>query len=85
MKVERDERGGAKRGTSGLVEEEARYGQDFSAGSSWSTVQGGLTPRWKNPALANEKTMSATFYVEFYASSLAGDLYVDDPVLSEEP
>ena len=84
-KVERDERGGAKRGTGGLVEEDEQYGQDFSAGGNWSAVQGDFTPRWKNPGLASEKTMAATLYVEFYATNLTGDLYVDDFVLSEAP
>ncbi len=82
-KVERDERGGVKRGGGGVVEEEAAYGQDFSVGGNWSAVQGELTPRWKNPALTGEKTMTVTLYVDFYANNLTGNVYLDDFVLSE--
>ncbi len=82
-KVERDERGGAKR--TGNVDDEEKYGADFTVGGNWATVQGDLTPRWKNPALAGEKTMPAVLYVEFWAANLAGNLYVDDFQLTEVP
>ena len=48
-------------------------------------MQGDFTPRWKNPALADEKTMTLTFYVEFWATNLTGNLYVDDFQLTEAP
>ena len=84
-KVERDERGGVRRGAGGVVEELQSYGQDFSVSGNWSAVDGDLTPRWKNPALSGEKTMAVTLYVEFYATNLTGNLYLDDFVLSEAP
>ena len=65
------------------MEEAWLYGQDFTVGGNWSTVQGDLTPRWRNPALSSEKTMSATLYVDFWATNLSANLYVDDFVLSE--
>ena len=81
-KVERDERGAAKRG-SGPVEEEFVVGQDFSASGSWGTVQGDITPRYKNPELAGEKTMPLAMHLEFYAPTNAGALYLDDFELTE--
>ena len=82
-KIERDERGGVKRGT--FVEEDLRFEQDCSVGSSWTTVQGDFTARWKNPTLAGEKTMGAVFYLDFWANNLTGNLYVDDFQVAEVP
>ncbi len=83
LKVDRDERGGAKR--FGYVAAEEKYTSDFKVGDAWGTVQGDFTPRWKNPALADEKTMALTLYVEFWATSLTGNLYLDDFQLAEAP
>ena len=81
-KLERDERGGVKRGGS-QIEEEVVIGQGFTASSNWSTVQGDITPRYKNQELAGEKTMPMTLHLEFYASTNAGVLYLDDFELTE--
>ncbi len=80
-KIERDERGGTKRGS--IVEEEVVFGQEFSASSNWSTVQGDITPRYKNQELSGEKTMSMALHLEFYAPTTAGVLYLDDFELTE--
>lgn len=82
-KLERDERGGVKRGTT--VEEDVRFEQDFSVGSSWTTVQGDFTARWKNPTLTTEKSMGVTFFIDFWANNLSGNLYLDDFQLVEVP
>ena len=81
-KVERDERGGAKRG-SGQIDEDVIIGQDYSASSNWSTVQGDITPRYKNEELASEKNMSLALHIEYYAPTTAGVLYLDDFELTE--
>ncbi len=81
-KIERDERGGVKRGT-GSVEEDVLITQEYSAGSNWSEVQGDITPRYKNPELSTEKTMPMALHMESYAPTTAGVLYLDDFQLTE--
>ena len=83
-KIERDEHGGAKRG-SGQVEEDVIIGQEYSASSNWSVVQGDITPRYKSEELSTEKTMPLALHLEFYATTTAGVLYLDDFELTEGP
>ena len=82
VKIERDERGGVKRG-GGQIEEEVVFGQGFSVSKDWGTVQGDFTPRYKNQELAGEKTMPMSLHMEFYAPTNAGVLYLDDFELTE--
>ncbi len=83
-KIERDERGGVKHG-GGQIEEDVVIFQEFGAGSNWSTVQGDITPRYKNQELAAEKTISMSLHIEYYAPTTAGVLYLDDFELTETP
>ena len=84
-KMEYDERGGVKWQSGKRVEEEDKYGQDFTVGSDWGAVRGEFTPHWRNPAFNDRKEMELTLDLDFWAKDLTGTLYVDDFVLTEAP
>jgi hypothetical protein len=82
-KVDRGERGAAT--VSGqMVDDFCSVGSDFSAGSNWSTIQSDFVPKWKNPALRNQKTLTFTLYVDFWAADLNSKAYLDDFRITEE-
>ena len=82
-KIERDERGVAKH-SANLVEEWVHVGGNFTPTSEWSTVETTLTPRYKNPALRNEKTLPMRLYFDFFGTTTASKIYFDDIHLVEQ-
>ena len=76
-KIERGERG-ENMNRNDEVDEEVNVGEDFTAGTNWSSAGGTLNIHYRNAALHDRPTMTGSLHIEFWATSLSSVMYLDD-------